>query len=263
MKTHALRLAAVSFSVFLAAATALRADAIYVNSATGYSVTVHDSSTIFNTTAGFNGNRTDFGGSWGSQYVGGGATWSGTQSFSATFQANPGSVFTGAYINFGQWSFAVPEGSYVELYMDWSLPGAVYTGSDHTPLYDPYGHGGVYWDIGEGGGVYRWKHAINQGGGGFGFMSFMDFSSLLLLDNVSSFTMSFNLGIAHGGNTFGDNKGAGLGFSDFQVAPTLKAGEPKDPPTATVPETGATAILLGAGLLGLLGASRRLKMNPV
>jgi hypothetical protein len=261
MKTHALPFIAVSLSALLAAAASLRADAVYVNSLNNYSVTVHDSSTAFNTTVGFNGNRADFGGPWGSTYVGGGSTWSGARSFSATFNANSGNVFTGAYINFGQWSFAVPEGSYLELYMDWSLPGAVYTGSDKTPLYEPYGPGGIYWEIGDGGGVYRWKHAITQGGGGFEFMPIMDFASQLLLNNVSTFTLSFDIGIAHGGNVFGDGTGAGLGFSDFQVAPTLAAGEPVNPTGPTVPESGATALLLGAGLLGLIGASRRLKMS--
>lgn len=261
MKFQALRLVAASFSILLAAAASLRADSVYVNSATGYSVAVHDSSTIFNTTVGFNGHRADFGGPWGSKYIGGGATWSGTQSFSATFQSNPGKVFTGVYMNFGAWSFAVPEGSWLGLVMNWSLPGAVYTGTDNTPLFDPYGPGGDFWEIGTDSGTYQWKHAINQGGGGFEFMPFMDFPSQLLLNNVSSFTVSFQAYIYYGGNVFGDGTGAGLGFSDFQVAPILAASDQVTPPGSTVPDAGATALLLGVGLLGLIGASRRLKMN--
>lgn len=264
MKTHAVRLVALSFSVLLAAAASLRADAVYVNSLNNYSVTVHDSSTIFNTTAGFNGNRADFGGPWGSNYVSGGPGWSGTQSFSATFNANSGNVFTGAYMNFGAWSFAVPEGSWLGLVMNWSLPGAVYTGTDKTTPIPP--SGGYSWEIGTDSGTYQWSHAITQGGGGFEYMPFMDFPSQLLLNNVSSFTVSFQAYIYYGGNVFGDGKGSGLGFSDFQVAPTLVAGSPTNPdnpPGSTVPDTSATALLLGAGLIGLIGASRRLKLNAV
>lgn len=262
MRTHAVRLVALSLSALLAAVASLRADSVYINPGNPYSVTVHDSSSVFNTMVGWNGSRADFGKSWGSYYVAGGPNWSGTQYFSATFQANPGSVFTSASIGFSQWSFSVPEGGYLHLYMNWSLPGSVYTGSNYTPNILPLG--GTKWVVGDGSGQFEWRHAITQGGGGFEFMPIMDFGSQLLLNNVSNFTVSFAIGMAYGGNVFGDGTGAGLGFSFFSVMPVLTAGtlnSPVNPPGTAVPDTGATALLLGAGVLGLIGARRRLKMN--
>jgi hypothetical protein len=255
MKSARIRTLPVLLCFLVPAAASLRADLTYFNPYSPFSVTVHDgSSSIFDSVLGWNGARADFGGSWGSTYDATlGNTSSGLQTFSATFHAGPGTIFTGAYLSFGQWSFSVPEGGYLHFFMDWSLPGSVYTGTNNTTGIAP--NGGVYWAVGPGGGHYEWRHAINQGGGGSEFMSIMDFSSQLLLDNVSSFSVSFTAYMYHGGNVFGDNTGAGLGFSNFSVMPVFTAGTPTGP---AVPETGTTVLLLGAGLIGLLGAGARL-----
>jgi hypothetical protein len=141
-----------------------------------YSVTVGGSSSIFNTVVGFNGSRADFGSSWGS-------TWnatrqnysSGLQTFTATFHADAGNVFTSANLGFGQWSFAVPEGGWLWFSMDWSLPGGTYLGNNN--LDDDYfsSPGGISWNVGAGQGNYQYWHKSNQGGGGMEFMPIMDF----------------------------------------------------------------------------------------
>jgi hypothetical protein len=64
--------------------------------------------------------------------------------------------------------------------------------------------------------------------------------------------------ILHGGNVFGDGTGAGLGFSAFQVSATTVPGTPA--PSA-VPDAANTLMLLGAGLLGLLGAERKTRRS--
>ena len=249
-----------SLCLLLVAAGSLNANPTYFNPTNPYSVTVNGSSTIFNTTAGFNGNRADFGGPWGSYYDNSvGRRESGPQSFSATFQADPGSVFTGVAMGFFlQWGFSSPESSYVVFQMDWSLPGSVYTGSNHNTL---SGTGGELWTIGSGGGHYEWKHAGPQGGGGFEFMPIMDFPSVLQLNNVSSFDVSFSAEIFYGKEYFGDGTGAGIGFSAFSVQPFMTAGDPVDPPVSSVPDTGATAHFLGAGLFALFAAVRRQRFN--
>jgi len=175
-------------------------------------------------------------------------TYSGLQTFNATFYADPGSVFTNASLSFGQWSFAVPEGGYLWLTMNWSLPGSSYSGSNN--LVDTYYSypGGASWEVGSGGGNYQWWHRNNQGGGGFSFMNIMDFNVPLALSNVSTFSVAFSLYAFHGGNVFGDGNGAGIGFSNFSVQAITAPGAPAPQP---VPESGTTVFLLGVSLLGL------------
>jgi hypothetical protein len=214
-----------------------------------YAVEVGATSSIFNSTVGFNGSRADFGGPWGTQYDSNqGNTDSGWQTFNATFQADPGSVFTNATLSFGQWSFAVPEGGYLWFMMYWDLPGSSYSGSNN--LDDTYftSPGGASWQVGSGGGSYHWWHRNNQGGGGFSFMNIMDFNVPLTLSNVSTFSVAFRLFTYHGGNVFGDGKGAGIGFSNFSVQAITAPGAPAP---QTVPESGTTVFLVGASLLGL------------
>lgn len=251
-RTTRLGLIFLSFSL-LAALPRLGASPIHAPHAP-YSVQVGGSSTIFDSVVGFNGSRSDFGTSWGS-------TWdaslqnfsSGWQTFTATFLADPGSVFTSAHLNFGQWSFAVPEGGWLWFEMNWTLPGGTYLGNNNVD--DTYytSRGGTSWAVGSGQGNYQYWHWGNQGGGGFEFMPIMDWWSPVLLNNVSSFTVSFSARILHGGAVFGSGTGAGLGFSAFQVTADTVPGAP--PPPA-VPDAANTLILLGAGLLSLLGAGR-------
>ncbi len=218
-------------------------------------VEVGGSSSVFNSVVGFNGSRADFGGPWGSQWDVALQNYStGWQTFSATFQADPGNVFTSAVIGFGQWSFAVPEGGWLWFEMNWSLPGSTYGGGNNV-AYNYYNSpGGASWQVGSGGGNYQYWHHGNQGGGGFQFMPIMDFGVPLILGNVSTFSVNFSARIQHGGAYFGDGRGAGLGFSDFQVTAYTAPG---NPPPSAVPEFGATAALLGATLLGLLAVGTR------
>jgi hypothetical protein len=249
------RLGLVLFSAgLLAALPHLGANPIHAPNAP-FSVQVGGTSTIFNSVVGFNGSRADFGAPWGSTWNSAQQNFSsGWQTFTATFQADPGNVFTSANLGFGQWSFSVPEGGWLWFQMNWSLPGGTYLGNNN--LDDTYhtSPGGTSWNVGQGHGNYQYWHYSNQGGGGFSFMPIMDFGSPLLLNNVSSFTVSFSALIQHGGGVFGDGTGAGLGFSAFQVSATTVPGTPA--PSA-VPDAANTLMLLGAGLLGLLGAERK------
>ncbi|MBI5692288.1 MAG: hypothetical protein HZC55_19575 [Verrucomicrobia bacterium] len=219
-----------------------------------YSVDVGATSTVFNSLVGFNGSVANFGAPWGSTWnFFQGNTSSGLQTFTATFQADPGSVFTGANLGFGQWSFSVPDGGYLWFSMDWTLPGAVYTGSNHQiSTYHTF-PSGTSWQVGPGGGNYQWWHRSNQGGGGFEFMPIMDHGVPLLLNNVSSFSVTFSAIILHGGAYFGDGNGAGLGFSNFSVNPIVVPGVPSTP---AVPDGTSTALLFGVGILGLLSLGR-------
>ncbi len=243
-------------AVLLAGASRLGAGPVHAPNAP-YSVEVGASSTVFNSGVGFNGSRADFGNSWGSEWIAAQSNYStGWQTFTATFQADPGNVFTRATLGFGQWSFAVPEGGWLWFEMNWSLPGSTYAGTNN--LDDTYytWPGGSSWQVGAGGGNYQWWHRSNQGGGGMEFMPIMDFGVPLVLGNVSTFTVGFSARIQHGGNVFGSGTGAGIGFSAFQVTAETAPGNPAPNP---VPEWGTTAALLGLGLIGLGVGRRRLK----
>lgn len=192
-------------------------------------------STIFNTTQGFNGGRADFGGSWGyTNPMGGSVTTSGVQSFSATFDADPGSVFTNVSLGFEGWSYSNPENSSVAFYMNWNVSA----GSDS-------------WS-----GTYTFTLGGPQGGGGG--LGLPIPGSAIALGNVATFSVDFEASIwAWGLGYFGDGTGAGLGFSQFGVNTVTAAGNPV---TTPIPEPEIYAMMgLGLGLLGWMGRRRRLQ----
>jgi hypothetical protein len=198
-----------------------------------FTATLNPGSTIF-TTQGFNGGRADFGGGWG--YVNptpGSVTSTGDQFFSATFDADPGSVFTGVSLGFEGWSFANPENSWVLLDLNWN----VYAGSDSWS--------GDYW--------FQPSGPTQGGGGGLGLPIP---GSALALNNVASFTVEFTARIWAGGpGYFGDGQGAGLGFSQFGVNTVTAAGHPV---TTPIPEPEIYAMMgVGLGLMGWVNRRRK------
>lgn len=193
-----------------------------------FSVSVNSGSTIL-TQQGFNGGRADFGGGWGYHHPTPGVTGStGPQFLSATFNADPGFVFTGVSLGFEGWSFANPENSWVKLFMNWN----VRAGSD--------GASGS-WE-------FQPSGPTQGGGGGLGLPIP---GSFVALGNVSGFTVEIEASIWAGGpGSFGDGKGASLGFSQLGMNTLYTEGDPVTPP---VPEPGTYAMMLvGLGLLGLV-----------
>jgi hypothetical protein len=202
-----------------------------------FTATLHPgSSTIFNTTQGFNGGRADFGGGWGYHHPTPGENGStGLQTFSATFNADPGSVFTGVSLGFEGWSFSNPENSWIRLYLSWD----VLAGSDSE----------------SGSWEFQPSGPTQGGGGGLG-LPIPD--SIVALGNVSSFTVQIRASIwSGGGGSFGDGKGASLGFSQFGVNTIYTEGNPV---TTPIPEPEVYAMMgLGLGLLGWIGRRKRLQ----
>ena len=201
-----------------------------------FSATVNPGSTIF-TQQGFNGGRADFGGGWGYHHPTPGVNGStGPQFLSATFNADPGFVFTGISLGFENWSFSNPEGSWVKLFMNWN----VRVGSDST--------------------IGSWEFQPSgptQGGGGD--LGLPIPGSFVALGNVSSFTVEVVASIWGGGHgAYGDGKGASLGFSQLGMDTLYTEGNPV---TTPVPEPETYAMMLaGLGLLGLV-RRRKQKLN--
>jgi len=191
-------------------------------------------SSIFNTAQGFNGGRADFGGGWGYHHPTPGVNGStGSQTFSATFNADPGFVFTGVSLGFEGWSFSNPDNSWVKLFLNWD----VLAGSDSK----------------SGSWEFQPSGPTQGGGGGLGLPIP---GSIVALGNVSSFTVEFEASIWAGGpGSFGDGKGAGLGFSQFGVNTVYTEGTPV---TTPVPEPETYAMMLaGLGLLGFMARRRK------
>lgn len=106
MKTPRLYSTLIASMILLATVSGLRADTIYVNSYANYSVTVSDASTAFNNTVGFNGSKASLGDSFAITGVEGAGYQHLLGSVFATFQADPGYVFTGVLLDFGQWAYS-------------------------------------------------------------------------------------------------------------------------------------------------------------
>jgi hypothetical protein len=243
--------ALVTSFVLFAAGPALRADAVYYNGFANYTLTVHDESTVFNDWVNFNGAKASLGGSFSVS----GEPNTGTNRVSgyvhATFQANPGYVFTGLSIAFDQWSYGNAHsfgghgGS-----GSWTVPGSTYVG-DINPV-DPGASSMAWSGSGDSGGWSYYRYVWWDGGGGQ-FQSLMGPHGTypIQLDYVSSFTLMLNLAL------FAENN-SGYGTSSLGLGTFITgAPPPVDPPVAAVPEGPLSAGLLGAVLFGTMLLGRR------
>lgn len=222
---------------------ALRADAIYYNAFGPYSVTVHDSSTAFNDWVNFNGAKASLGGSFSASGEAGSGTNYSHGHVHATFQADPGYVFTGLSIAFDQWSYGnAPSYGGHGSYGSWTVPGSTYVG-DINPADE--GASSMAWSgSGDSGGWSYYRYVWWDGGGGQ-FQSLMGpFGSYpIQLDYVSSFTVLMDL-------TFFAVNNSGYGTSSLGLNTYITGAPPQPPPGTSVPDSGVQASLLGAILLG-------------
>lgn len=251
MKTHHPKFALsvlISLAAIFLHTHGLQAGPIYHAPYAPFSVTVHDASTAFDDSVNFNGSKASLGGSFGVS----GLPDSGLNSISgtviATFQADPGYVFTGLMLAFDQWSYSnAPAYGGHGGSGSWSVPGSTYVG-DINPA--DAGASSMAWSgSGSSGGFNYYRYVWWDGGGGQ-FQSIMGpFGSYpIQLNNVSSFTLTMNL------NFWAVNQ-SGYGTSSLGVH-TLITGAP---PTSSVPEGAVQTQLLGAVFLGVLLLGSRFK----
>lgn len=172
--------AAIGLFVPLLAADAIAA--VYYNSYGKFTVEVLPASTIFADSLSFNGNGTNLIG----QRVNGGTTDS-TGTLYARFTADPGFVFTEAYLGFGPtgWSNASfsPAG-YVHS-GGWSIPGGSYQGTNS--FRGGFGGQESNWDASGDSGTFYYRNIYTGSGGAYGYRDFMDRDGHVMLLNVQSF----------------------------------------------------------------------------
>lgn len=211
-----------------------------------FSVTVEDASTIFNDYALFNGSRTNLYGGFGVRGLGGGpvATTAGGRVV-ATFEADPGYVFTGVDLHFGQWSWSnsYSFGGYVHT-GNWSVSGGTYVGDTNPP---DAGTGSTSWSGSGSSGVFAISNFDWWSGGGnqsFGIMGSSP-AGAILLSNVTSFTVVMEMDIT----VYNTSE---YGMSSFNITPQFTFAPP-----ATVPDQPLSVALIGAVLLGTAAFGRR------
>lgn len=239
----------------LAAGPVLRADSIYHNAVANYTVTVHNESTAFTNGVNFNGSSAHLIGPFGALGAPGAGYTHNLGFVSATFQADPGYVFTGLAIAFDQWSYSNSpfDGAHGGA-GSWTVPGSTYVG-DTNPA-DP-GNTSMAWTGSGDSGSWSYYRYVDWDGGGNQFQSIMGPHGTypILLDYVSSFTVSMNLNFWVHGNS-------GYGTSSLGIG-TLITGAPPpvDPPVTAVPEGPLSAGLLGAVLFGTMLLGRRVRTS--
>lgn len=247
MKTHRLKSTLPSFGLMvglLTAIPALMADTIY-HGVAPYSVTVHDSSTLFNNNVTFNGSRASLVGPAQVQNVGtGGDVLSGF--VTATFEADVGFVFTNVLLEIGTWTYGNGQGGY-DHDGTWSIPGSTYVGDTNPPeAFDL-----TSWSGSGASGSFRRENYAWFNGGGSDFQSIMGpFGTYpIVLDNVSSFTVTIDMTLRALGTS-------GYTISAMNVHAVTTEGYPETP---AVPDGPIPFALLGSVLIGtmLLGARAR------
>ena len=241
----------VTSVALLAAGPGLRADAVYYNAVANYSETVHDESTAFTNGVNFNGSSAHLLGPFGASGVDNSGTNYAYGHVYATFQADPGYVFTGVAIAFDQWSYSnAPFYGGHGGYGSWTVPGSTYVG-DINPA-DPGASSMAWTGSGDSGGWSYYRYVWWDGGGNQ-FQSLMGPHGTypIQLDYVSSFTLMMDLTLFAVNNS-------GYGTSSLGIG-TVIAGAPPpvDPPGATVPEGPLSAGFLGAVLFGTMLLGRR------
>lgn len=251
MKPHRSKFALsvlISTAALFMTAHGLQAGTIYYAPYAPFSVTIDDASTAFNDSVSFNGSKASLGGSFGVTGLPGSGLNSISGTVIATFQADPGYVFTGVMLAFDQWSY-----SNAPFYGghggsgSWSVPGSTYVGDINPP---DAGADSMSWQgSGSSGGFNYYRYVWWDGGGGQ-FQSIMGpFGTYpIQLNNVSSFTLTMNL------NFWAINE-SGYGTSSLGVN-TLITGAP---PVSSVPEGAVQPQLLGAVFLGILLLGSRFK----
>ncbi len=249
MKTLRLKpaLLSLAFSVTLIAAIpALRAGPIY-HAPAGFSVTVHDSSTLFNNNVTFNGSRTSLVGPAQVQNVGAGSDiLSGF--VTATFMADPGYVFTNALLSIGTWTFGNGAGAYGH-YGSWSIPGSTYAG-DINPPEDPFDL--TAWSGSGSSGSFSRSNFQPWSGGGSDFQSIMGpFGTYpILLDYVSSFTVTMDM-------TLWVHTTSAYTISALNVHTVMTEA----PPVTAVPDGPIPFALFGAVLFGTMLLGTRVQAH--
>lgn len=228
------------------AAPDLRAGIIYDAPFAPFSVTVHDSSTLFNTTVGFNGGRAGLGGPVGLTGTEPGPSYASLSGLVvATFTADPGYVFDSVSLTFGQWSYSnsVEYGGH-GYSGSWHIPGATYAGGTNPPEIGAVSS--EAWSGSGSSGTFSRSDFTWWSGGGGGGRNLMD--GLILMNGMSSFTLTLDLTV------FVTNKSS-FGTSSFDVHTAMSEAPPVGNP---VPDALPVLPVLAAAMAGLVSLRRRL-----